>query len=735
MELIICEKPNAAKKIAEALADGKAKVEKVNGVAYYTLTHGKKDILVGTAVGHLFGLKETVKQFPNFQIDWFPTSDLHKGAAFSKKYLTLLRKLAKRCDEFTVATDFDVEGEVIGLNIIRYVAGRKDANRMKFSTLTKDALIKSYETKSKTLDWGQANAGETRHKLDWYYGINISRVLTDAIKKGGMFKLLSTGRVQGPTLKMLTEREKEIAAFKAEPFWELELRGDVQEGSLVALHKKGKFLDEQEAKDILAKVKGEAVLSDIKSKEFKQNPPVPFDLTSLQMEAHTKLKISPKETLSLAQELYTGGFMSYPRTSSQKYPKEIEVKKILKDLTRNPQFKKYADTVLKGPCIPNEGKKDDPAHPAIYPTGIIPDGLDEREQKLYNLIVHRFLAVFGKPAIKETVTYSIDCEGEIFTTKGTVTKVMNWLELYGVFGKQKDEELPKATVGEKIQNKKVKKLDKETQPPKRYNEASIIKELEKRNLGTKATRASILDTLFKRDYIDGKKIEVTELGMKVEQILDKYFPTITDEKLTREFEEDMQLIHDGKEKPEEVLLKAQKIITEVIKNLEKTELKLGKELMETFQETKDKAETFGPCHKCEKGTLKLRKGKFGRFIACDAYPDCKTTFSLPKTGMVKPTEAKCSECASPMVMIIKRGKRPHNYCLNADCKTKEAEKVEGEGKTCEKCKVGKMILRRSLYGQFLGCDQYPKCKTMISLTKKTEEEAVEHAVKELKKMK
>jgi len=250
--------PQAAKKIAEALADKKPKKELVNKVPYYKITHNGKEIVVGCAVGHLYGLAEVEKkkgfQYPVFDIHWVPTSEISKGASFSKKYLNVLKKIAKGADIFTVATDYDVEGEVIGLNVVRYTCKKKDARRMKFSTLTKNDLISSYEHAATHLDWPQAEAGETRHKLDWYYGINLSRAMTTAITKSGMFKILSTGRVQGPALKIIVDREKEIKAFKPVPYWQIELDGTTKGSPIIAWHKEDKFWDKKKADEVMKKL-------------------------------------------------------------------------------------------------------------------------------------------------------------------------------------------------------------------------------------------------------------------------------------------------------------------------------------------------------------------------------------------------------------------------------------------------------------------------------------------------
>jgi len=244
-ELIITEKPNAAKKIAEALADGKPVKKVENKVAYYDITHNGKDILVGCAVGHLYGVAEKNKgkwSYPIFDTEWVPSAQVNKGAAFTTKYLNVLKKLGKQAKTFTVATDYDIEGEVIGYNVLKHACKQNDANRMKYSTLTTDELIESYEKKQKTLDWGQLKAGLTRHEMDWLYGINLSRALTLSIKKAtNQFKLLSSGRVQGPSLKILVDKENEIAAFVAKPYWELHLFTKPENTELDALHIEDKF--------------------------------------------------------------------------------------------------------------------------------------------------------------------------------------------------------------------------------------------------------------------------------------------------------------------------------------------------------------------------------------------------------------------------------------------------------------------------------------------------------------
>ncbi|MFT4309246.1 MAG: DNA topoisomerase I [Candidatus Woesearchaeota archaeon] len=721
-ELIITEKPKSAQKIASALSNGKASKHSDKGVPYYQFLLGNKTVIVASTVGHIYSLDEKEKsqkrEYPVFSIEWKPSHEVQKGSDYTKKYLDVLKKLSKECDEFTVATDYDIEGEVIGYNIIRSVAKKKDANRMKFSTLTPKELKESYEKKTSSIDWPQALAGETRHMLDWYYGINLSRALTSAIQKGGIFKIMSTGRVQAPALHILAKKEREIQAFKPEDYYEIEalLNKSVD---FKAQHKKGKFSSKEEAKNIHDNIKGESVsiLKDKKSTTNKVAPPNPFDLTTLQTEAYSLFKIKPAKTLEIAQELYVNGLISYPRTSSQQLPASIGYNSIMQQLSKNNNYAKTVSELLKEKNLkPNNGKKTDPAHPAIYPTGQH-EPLEGQSYKIYDLIVKRFLSTFGKNAVRETVTLTFDIKGEDFISKGSTTKTKGWFEYYEPYVQRKEEELPLIDINEKVNVKKISLLSKKTQPPKRYTPASIIRELEKRSLGTKATRSTIIETLYDRSYIKGESIEVTEIGMKTDSIMKKYLPRIVDEKLTQSIEEEMETIREDKNKQQKVLEHAKEILIDTIDSFRQKEKGIGTELAESLKMEERKGIVFGDCLECinnnrKDGELTLKKGKYGRFIACSNYPECSLTLKVPPKGILKPTEKKCDKCSYPIALIGNTKKNARELCINPECPTKK----EGNGnndkedKKCPKCDKGKLLLRTSVYGSFYGCSNYPKCK-------------------------
>ncbi|MBS3101018.1 DNA topoisomerase I [Candidatus Woesearchaeota archaeon] len=733
-ELIITEKPNAAKRIAEALADGKPIKEIINGVPYYKLTHGKKDIVVACAVGHLYGLAEKEKKgwvFPVFDIEWKPVSETSKSSAFTKKYLNAIKKLCKGANEFTVATDYDQEGSVIGKNIIELACRQKDACRMKFSTLTKDELREAYKNKSKRLDWEQIESGEARHYLDFFNGINYSRALTSAIKSVGSFKLMSTGRVQGPALKIIVNREREISAFKPTPFWQIQLGGQFKEHVITAWHIQDKFWEKSNADEVIEKTKNaqEAKVDNLERKQFSQMPPFPFDLTTLQMEAYRCFNISPKETLEIAQELYTSGLTSYPRTSSQQLPQSIGYGKILKELARQRQYADSVKSLLKKPKLtPNNGKKTDPAHPAIFPTGIGAKGLKEREARIYDLVVKRFLATFAEHAVRETMAAKINCNGEIFIAKGTRTIEKGWHVFYAPYVKLEEVELPDFRQNDRIKVDKIELISKETQAPKRYTPASIIKELEKRNLGTKATRSEIVDTLFKRGYVQGKAIEATNLGISTVETLEKYCPKIIDEELTRHFELEMEKIREMKQKKENILEDAKEAITKIINDFKVHEKEIGADLQKANRETQDEMAFLGICPVCREGNITIRRGRFGSFAACNKYPDCKTIFSLPKNALIKPAKKNCEICNFPKVLAIKKARQPMEFCLNSKCPSKNVEGeagikakaiAKGEVKRkCPKCNEGDIVLRSSIYGKFYGCSKYPKCRYTEKLENK-----------------
>ena len=322
---------------------------------------------------------------------------------------------------------------------------------------------------------------------------------------------------------------------------------------------------------------------------------------------------------------------------------------------------------------PIEGIKTDPAHPSIHPTGE-KQILSGNEEKVYNLIARRFLSLFCDNAIIDNKKVSVTADNLIFNARGSEIRKKAWLEIYPV--KLKENEIPDLNGDVNIIDLRTE--EKETQPPKRYSPASIITELEKRNLGTKATRSTILETLYDRNYIKEKSIEATSLGMSLISSLEKYSPIIIDEELTRDFEKEMEKIQESKEnfkqKEDIVIDKAKKTITKIAEQFGKNEKKIGQELLVAnlqLQEQQREENKLNICPVCKKGNLAITYSKKTRrhFIACNAYPNCKTTYSLPPNGVIRKTNKVCESCNFPKLMLLKYGRKPWFFCFNRECET------------------------------------------------------------------
>ncbi len=673
--LIITEKPKVSQRIAKAIFAEYSR-KKGKGVTYYESAIDGKEVVVASAAGHLYTLAQGGDEwkYPVFDIKWAPIYGVDKSKYYVKRYINTLASLAKDADEFYLATDYDIEGELLGYNALRFAcsAKGKKIHRMKFSTLTKRDLIRAFENPGE-VDWKLVDAGEARHMMDWYWGINTSRALTLALKSAGQrFATISAGRVQTPALALLVEREKEISEFKAEKYWEILAELSHHGAKITAAHSKGRVFDEGDVSRILESSQGDyAVLDEIEKNRLKKWPPVPFDLGTLQTEAYRCFGFSPKRTQELAQELYEGGYISYPRTSSQKLPPAIGYRRILASLEASRDFKPYVKAVLGKPQLrPRQGKKDDPAHPAIFPTGHLPKNLGSQQRKLYNLVVHRFIAAFGDPMVREEVKGRVTIGTEPYGLSGVTTLEEGWAALYP-FVKFKEKPLPILMEGDSLGVDKVYPVEKETRPPPRYNPSSLVKQLERRNLGTKATRAEIVETLYRREYIKDNPIQVTELGTGVVSALQENVPAIISEELTRRFEEKVEGIREGRETKESVLMEAREELKKILTEFREKEATLGAELAKALAEKERGKYVIGDCPSCGSALKIVKSRKTGKiFVGCSNYPKCSTSYPLPQNNSVKTTRLKCNQCGLPMVSI-KFKKRRVLSCIDMNCKSKK----------------------------------------------------------------
>jgi DNA topoisomerase I len=423
----------------------------------------------------------------------------------------------------------------------------------------------------------------------------------------------------------------------------------------------------------------EGQIETIAVKEFEQNPPVPFDLGALQSEAYRIFRYTPMRTSNIAQHLYLDALISYPRTSSQKLPPAIGYETILRKLGKVPAYAKQAAELLSKPALkPNEGEKADSAHPAIYPTGNLPEKpLGTAERNIFDLIVCRFLAIFGEPAVRQSVKVTLDINGNHFQLNGIRTLSEGWLRFYRPYVQLKDVTLPPLTEGQKIVVKGVVLKDNFTKPPPRYNPRSLLLKMEKEEIGTKATRAATIQTLYDRKYLHGTdSLVVSDLGFEVTEVLAKYCPSVVSPELTRKLEENMNEIQQGKETKETVLQKVIEILKPVTLELKEKESVIGKQLSQALKKARLEEKIVGACPKCTDGKLLiLRSKKTGkRFVGCTNYFEgkCNITFSLPQSGTVKPLGSVCKSCGWPTLQVWVKGKRPWKLCLNPNCPSKGA---------------------------------------------------------------
>ncbi len=673
--LIISEKPSVAARIAAALGRGNERRSvSREKVSYYEFEGKSGKVYVVAAVGHLFTITQANKErgYPVLDVRWAPSYEASPASAFTKKYLDVIREVASHCETLINACDFDIEGTVIGTNIIRF-AGSSDpvralasARRMKFSTTTDHDLQEAY-AKLMPLDTGNFDAGEARHMLDWLWGINLSRALTRAVYGWNVTKsnVLSIGRVQGPTLSILATREREISAFVPRPFWRV---ASFVHG-VELLNVRGDMFEEAQAKSAYDKTasNSDGLVESSDAQEKPLYPYPPFDLTSLQLEASRILRLDPTRTLALAQSLYERSYISYPRTSSQKLPQSLGLKEIIKELAKNADYAAHAKSlIVASRFTPTEGKKEDEAHPAIFPTGIMPSGLTSEEQSLYDLIVRRFLGCFSEAAMVNRLRVVISFGDERYSATGAAIMKKGWLSIYP-FVQVAEQQLPPLRAGERVRLEKAEIKKMQTMPPKRFTKAGLIAELERRDLGTKATRAAVIDTLIRRNYATGAPLSATSFGLSVFSALEENCSMIVDEATTRKLEEDMEGISRGKKTEGDVVSEGKEMLLEALKAFDSNKDRIS----EMMRVALSGASKLGTCP-VDGGDLVIRRSRAGKmFAACANYPKCTNTYSVPQNAKIETTGRTCEYCKTPIIKVIRKGRRPFEMDLDPNCVTKK----------------------------------------------------------------
>jgi len=680
MRLIISEKANAAKKIAQILAEDSVKNGKHRSVPHHTFVWGGEECVSVGLKGHVLN-PEYPEEYSNWQkVEPSELIDAEILKSVSEKGVAnAVKSLAKKADRVVIATDFDREGELIGVEALSlaFEANPKlmdHVERARFSALTTGEVTRAFENLLE-VSRELADAGEARQDIDLIWGATLTRWVSRATKRYGS-AFLSVGRVQSPTLVLIAERERERRAFVAEPYWELVATLRNGGGPFAVHHAHGRFKQEVEARKALDNLTDTATVTEVKQRSATRPPPTPFNTTGFLTEA-AKLGIRPSRAARIAEDLYTDGYISYPRTDNTVYPRSLDLREILGYLKRVEGVGTHAERFLGADKLsPTRGKRETTDHPPIYPTGYASrKALRDDQWKVYQLVVRRFLATLSGPARNLRTTLRFESGGETLTTSGTVVTEEGWLGVYP-YGRRADEELPALNEGDEVEVIDAEVLSKETQPPGRYGQGRLIKLMEDLGLGTKATRPSIIQNLYDRGYVHDDPIVPTETGIAVADALKHFASEIATHEMTAELERSMDAISEGKVSKDSVVDESRDLLRRVYEHLESSEKKFADIVWEGIREDS----VLGPCKKCGRNLVIKKARKSGkRFAGCEGYPECDQTYSLPQRGEIIPLGTQCDTCGSPEIKVVGGRGRPWITCIDMDC-PKQQERREAAAK-------------------------------------------------------
>lgn len=643
--LIITEKQSAAERIASFLFKDVKALKDGSLVYYYSKSN---DAYVLGLKGHVVEL-----DFPKKLRSWTRTKllDLINSELVrvekEKAIISLLRKLAREAGRVTIATDYDREGELIGLEaveIIKAVNKGVKIDRARFSAITREEIVKAFANPG-NLDLNLARSALARQKIDLIWGAVLTRLVSLGSRRLGK-DFLSVGRVQTPTLRLIVEREKEIENFKPEKYYEISI--DV---GFVAKHPK-RFKEISSAKETISKLGDFAIVRNFEAKRRVEPKPTPFNTTEFLKEA--SMFMPPHVAMRIAENLYVNGYISYPRTDNTVYPDSLDLLKIVRAF-KNSEFAKEANIVLEqAKIVPSKGKKKTTDHPPIHPTSVAKRSeLTKEEWTIYELVVRRFLATLAEDAIWEMRKVELESGTLKFVAVGKKLLNPGWRRIY-FYSKPEERELPLLSVGEKLRIVDKRLEEKETRPPPRFTSASLIKLMEKLNLGTKSTRHEILRKLVSRKYVVGNPYKPTQMAFSVIELLREKAETITLPEMTAKLEKEMEEIAEGKKSEEEVVLESRKLLGEIISRIR------IEDVSEKLREGVEKGRVVGSCPQCGKELVLRRSKAKKRFIGCSGYPDCSFSLPLPQRGTLTVTEKNCEKHGTKILRI--RDKKTWSFC-------------------------------------------------------------------------
>jgi DNA topoisomerase-1 len=714
MNLIIVESPTKAKTISKFL---------------------DSDFQIESSYGHIRDLPKSkmgIDTENNFQ----PTYVIPTKA---RKAVNKLKKISEKASLVILAPDEDREGEAIAWHLVEALQlPSKKTKRIAFHEITETAIKEALDN-PREINMKMVNAQQARRILDRLVGYELSPFLWKKVAKG-----LSAGRVQSVAVRFIVEREREIQAFNPEEYWtitahleqkekeenRLEAKLNKMQGKTI---KKLEIKSEEEKNEIIKNLKGaKYVVADVVKKETSKKPPTPFTTSTLQQTANRWLGFSSKQTMTIAQRLYEGiqvkgegqvGLITYMRTDSMNLSQNFlgQAGKYLKQNLGN----KYAPESPR--VFKTKSKNAQEAHEAIRPTNVFWDpeslksSLDTGQYKLYKLIWQRALATQMPPAKMDSTTLDIDATDTAyqFRATGQVLKFDGYLKIYPE--QSKELQLPEVAKGEELNLRELLGEQHFTKPPARYSDAGLVKEMENYGIGRPSTYAPIISTIIARNYVnrdDNKKLAPTDIAFVVNDLLVKHFSDIVDYEFTAQMENDLDEVANGKKDWQPVVEQFYKPFHQ---NLTNKYEEISKNDIMPEEKSEEK------CDKCGAEMI-VKTGRYGKFLACSGFPDCRNIKPLDKNGEKQQDDEKiaklkekyknevCDKCGSPM--DIKNGKYGPFLACTGYPKCKNIKSIEennpSTGVTCPKCGKGEIIERKSKRGVFYACNQYPDCKNSYS---------------------
>ena len=749
-ELIITEKDNAARRIADILSGGSAEAERTRGVNVYTWG-GRRCIGLS---GHVVGV-----DFPPEYDDWRDVEPVELiDAPIDKRptqehIVSALRLLARKAGRVVIATDYDREGELIGkeaYELVREVDDDVPIDRVRFSSITEREVTEAFEEPD-DLDFDLAAAGEARQIVDLVWGAALTRFLSLSARQLGD-DFISVGRVQGPTLKLIVDREREIEAFDPEDYWELFAdlakgdsdAGDDPDGAFEAQYfyldddgtEAERVWDEGAASGAYEALEtaSTATVDSVRRRTRTDDPPAPFDTTQF-ISAASSLGYTAQRAMSIAEDLYTAGYITYPRTDNTVYPDDLDPRELLDAFVGTGRFGDDADALLDRVDIePTEGDEETTDHPPIHPTGELPGAadLDDDEWEVYELVVRRFFATVADPATWEhlRVVATVASEGEDLSLKANGKRLLDpgYHAVYP-YSSASESFVPDVAEGEELAITDTSFEAKQTQPPRRYGQSRLIETMEDLGVGTKSTRHNVIQKLYDRGYIESDPPRPTRLAHAVVEAAEEFADRVVSEEMTAQLEADMQAITRGDATLEDVTRGSREMLEEVFEGLMESGEAVGDHLRESLKADR----TVGACPECG-SDLVIRQSRQGSyFIGCDAYPECTYTLPLPSTGKPLLLEETCDEHGLTHVKMLAGRKTFVHGCplCQAEAADAQEDRVIGACPECGGEHGGELAIKQLRSGsRLVGCTRYPDCEYSLPLPRRGDIEVTDGVCEE-----